>query len=143
MNTTDDEFPSPSLLGQMSALLPLLVIFVAVLQWFYIDRLADYTPEREIRFELPSIQAHSRILAPDTLTIDIHRDGTVSITGVLSEAPNSSDLPLLRRHLQSTRDAVNRHGGLVVRPDSTVSYQRLIDVLSAVTASGISFYGLT
>jgi len=142
VNTTEED-PSPSLLLQLAALLPILVVFFVILQWFYLDRLASYVPERSITFEFPSIQAHSRILSPDTLSIDIHADGTVSIAGVLSEPADSSDLPLLRQHLRSARDVVNKQGGLVVRPDSEVHFQRLIDVLSAVTGSGIFYYGLT
>ena len=139
----DEDLPRPSLLLQMAALLPILLVFFAILQWFYLDRLARYAPERGITFEFPSIQAHSRVLSPDTLSIDIHADGTVSIAGVLFEPADSSDLPLLRQHLRAARDAVNKHGGLVVRPNSEVRLQRLIDVLSAVTSSGIIYYGLT
>jgi biopolymer transport protein ExbD len=127
----------------MAALLPILVVFLACLQWLNLSRFADYVPEGAIAFEFPSLPAHSRINSPDTLSIDIHADGTVSIAGVLSEPPDSADLPVLRQHLRSVRRAVNRHGGLIVRPDPEAQFQRLIDVLSAVTGSGILFYGLT
>ncbi len=135
--------PKPSLLLQMAALLPMLVVFLAVLQGFFLDCLASYVPERAIVFEFPISPEQSRIGDPDTLSIDIHADGSVSIAGVLSERSDSSDLPLLRQHLRSVRDTVNQHGGLVVRPDSNVRFQRLIDVISAVRSSGISFFGLT
>ena len=142
MKTEEGEQPSVGLL-QTAAFLPLMVIFFAILQWCYLDRTAGYVPERAITFEFPSVPENSRILSPDTLSIDIRADGTVSIAGVLSEPSDSSDLPLLRQHLRSVRGAVNKHGGLVVRPDSKVHFQRLIDVLSAVTGSGIRYYGLT
>ena len=143
MNTVDEEHPTPNFFLQTATLLPILVVFFAILQWFYLDRIADYVPEGGITFEFPSVPAHSAISSPDTLSIDINADGTVSIAGVLSEPSNSSELLLLRQHLRSTRDAINKHGGLLVRPDSEVRFQRLIDVLSAVTSSGIFYYGLT
>jgi biopolymer transport protein ExbD len=142
MKTEEDNQPSLGLL-QTAAFHPIIVVFFAIFQWCYLDRIAGNVTERAITFELPSVPEHSRILSPDTLSIDIRADGTVSIAGVLSEPSDSSDLPLLRQHLRSARHAVNKHGGLVVRPDSDVQFQRLIDVLSAVAGSGILYYGLT
>jgi len=140
MNTMDDEQPSQSLLLQMAALFPNLVIFLVILLWQYSEVMANYAPERGITFDFPSAQD---VLSPDTLSIDIHADGTVSIAGVLFEPSDSSRLPLLRKYLRSACEAVNKHGGLLVHCDGDVRFQRLVDVLSAVTSSGIVFYGLS
>ena len=142
MNTLDEEEPKPNLL-QTVALVPLLGFFLFFLQWFSFEFSASYVPERSFTFEYPSRPEHSAIDSADTVSIDIHADGTVSIAGVLTEPPKSSELLVLRQHLRATRDAINKHGGLVVRPNSEVRHQRLIEVLSAITGSGISYYGLT
>ncbi len=142
MNNLDDEHPTQNLL-QTVALVPLLGLCLFLLRWFSFEYSARYVPERAFTFEFPSRLTHSAIDSPDTLSIDIYADGTVSIAGVLSEPPKSSELLLLRQHLRATRDAINKHGGLLVRPDLEVRQQRLIDVLSAVISSGIIYYGLT
>lgn len=133
---------SPRLPPQTVALLPLIVLVLLLLQTLYMDCTARYIPEHFFTCEFPSRPDHFRLESPGTMTIEIRVDDTVSIAGILTEPHGNSDLPVLRRHLSVNRDAINKHGGLIVRPEPDVRMQRLMDVISAVKGSGISYYGL-
>jgi hypothetical protein len=142
MITQNNGQPDPRLPPQTVALLPLLILFFL---WFWVLHLALLeSPITDLffKYEFPTRPEHSRIESPDTLTIEIRTDDTVSIAGILTEPRGNPDLPALRRYLYANRDAINQHGGLIVRPEADVRMDRFIKVISAVTGSGISFYGL-
>ena len=139
MITGNNDDGSPRWPPQTIALLPLLIFFFVWL-WYLQLALPDEAPitEHFFKFEFPTRPEHSRIELPKTLTIEIRVDDTVAIAGILTETRGNSDLPLLRQHLSANRDAINKHSGLIVRPEPEVRMQRFMEVISAVKGSGIS-----
>jgi len=145
-------------LGRMlnaAAFLPMLALVFAIFAWHYRDHVAgrwvqnDHldgvgwiwipaVPEHEILFKFDE----GRVFSSDSLTIDVRSDGSVSIDTVFDENPTNTDLNQLRSYLRANREAVNRHGGLFIRPAAESRYQRLIDVVSAVGDSGVEHYFL-
>ena len=145
-----DDGPSPTFLLPACALFPLQAVFFVILVYFYIYEVAPLKTLGGISFVFPSTPAHTAVLSnadgpigQNILVIHIHEDGRVSVDGVLAQEAGNSSLRELRQHLRRRRDEVNRRGGLVVHVHGQVRFQRLIDVLSAVTASGIEHYGLS
>ncbi len=133
---------TPRLPPQTVALLPLLFVFLFGAWLFRQSLLEQPVTEVLIECEFPTHPAHDRLDSPDTLTIEIRLDDTISIAGILTEPLGNHDLPALRQHLSARREAINTHGGLIVSPHPEIPMQRLIDVISAVKRSGISFYAL-
>ena len=142
MITGHNDDRNPRLPPQTVALLPLLIFFFFWFWFIYLALLEAPITEHFFKCEFPSRPGHSRIESPETLTIEIRVDDTVSIAGILTEPRGNPDLPALRRYLSANRDAINQHGGLIIHPEPDVRMDRFIKVISAIKGSGISFYGL-
>ena len=142
MITGQNDDRNPRLPPQTVALLPLLIFFFFWFWSIYLPLLEAPITEHFFKYEFPSRPEHSRIESPETLTIEIRVDDTVSIAGILTEPRGNHDLPALRRYLSANRDAINQHGGLIIHPERDVRMDRFIKVISAIKGSGISFYGL-
>ena len=142
MITGNNNDGSPRWPPQTVALQPLLIFFFVWLWFLQLTLPENPITEHFFKYEFPARPEHSRIESPETLTIEIRVDDTVSIAGILTEPRGNSDLPALRRYLSANRDAINNHGGLIVRPEPDVRMDRFMKVISAVKGSGISFYGL-
>jgi biopolymer transport protein ExbD len=123
----------------------MLVLFLACLTGFLSKQYQQYPPEHEIALNGGAMDpmAEGAPLRPETVAIDIRSDGSISVSDVLYESASDSGLMALREHLISRRSSLNRSmAGVLIRPDSDVPFQRLIDVLRVVTDARINVYSL-
>ena len=99
MNSDNNAEPTPGFLLQTVGFLPIIVVFLAMLTLSFLDKLSEVITEGGISYEFPSIPPHTGELSPDTLIIDIHENGSVSIADVLTESDGDTALPRLRQYL--------------------------------------------
>lgn len=111
------------------------VVFVLLL--FFMAAAGSREIAREITSKLPGEAAG----LPQNLAvirIDILPDGRIQLNNRLVDSASSRDLPELRAWLKSTFAKFGDRDPVVLRPDASTSHQRIIDVLNAATAAGVT-----
>lgn len=114
------------------------VVFVLLL--FFMASAGSQVIEKELNINLPSGRGAAGLAGPPPtpIIIDILPDGTVSLNNRAYDTPTSKDLPELRAWLE---DTINRFGDkdpVIIKPDLDARHERIIDVLNAAGASGVT-----
>lgn len=119
------------------------VVFVILL--FFVVQAADMQVENAHHPKLPSvIPSKTETPLPDEIAVQIGGDGQVYLNDEpldgLSDGSSASALPELAgslRQIKQAGDASRSQTLVSLYPDDGVNYQRVMDVLDAVTQSGI------
>lgn len=114
------------------------VVFVLLL--FFMASAGSQVVEKELNINLPSGRSASAVPgAPSTpIIIDIFPDGRVQLNNRIFDNPASKELPQLRAWLKDTIDKFGDRDPVIIRPDPETRHERIMDVLNAAAASGVS-----
>ncbi len=113
-----------------------MVDVVFVLMLFFMASAGMQAVERELGINLPEKGTPSK--APITVIIlDITDDGQVVMNDQTYDAPDSKDMPQLRAWLANTVKQFGTDDPVIIRPSAGTRHERVIDVLSAASASGV------
>lgn len=111
------------------------VVFVLLL--FFMAAAGSQTLTKELSTKLPG-EGPGSIRTITTIPIDILPDGRISVNNRIFDSASSRDLPELRGWLTETIAKFGDRDPVIIRPDSQTTHQRIIDVLDAVSASGVT-----
>ncbi len=114
----------------------LLLVFFMVTASFVVE-------ESQLKISLPVVKASvSAEELPDEVVIHIMSDGGIAVNEREYDFPGSKELPELRAVL-SKLASIFSNQNVIIEADGRVSHGRVVDVLNACAASGvtnISFY---
>ena len=113
------------------------VVFVLLL--FFMSCAGQQIIEKELNINLPSGRSPSS--APELKTpiiIDIAPDGRVQSSGRVYDSAESKDLPELKAWLKDTIAKFGDKDPVIIRPDPQTKHERIMDVLNAASASGVT-----
>jgi biopolymer transport protein ExbD len=111
------------------------VVFVLLL--FFMAAAGSQKLTGELTTKLPG--GHPTSLRPlTTIPIDILPDGRISVNNRIFDSASSRSLPELREWLEETIARFGDRDPVIIRPDPNTQHQRVIDVLDAVSASGVT-----
>ena len=98
--------------------------------------------EADVSFALPGVAMQSEaVTIPDEQIIEITEEGRVLLNDMDYNDKNTSDMPRLVETLVRFRDSAranNVEAMITVAPAPTVKHQRVVDILNACSAAGIS-----
>lgn len=114
------------------------VVFVLLL--FFMSCAGQQIIEKELNISLPSGRAPSmETTIPKTpIIIDILPDGKVQSSEKVFDSPTSKDLPELKAWLKDTIAKFGDKDPVIIRPDPQTKHERIMDVLNAASASGVT-----
>ena len=114
------------------------VVFVLLL--FFMASAGSQIIEKELNINLPSgrnpMSASSVPTTP--IIIDVLPDGKVQSSGRIYDSPASKDLPELKAWLKDTISKFGDKDPVIIRPDPQTKDERVMDVLNAAAASGVT-----
>lgn len=114
------------------------VVFVLLL--FFMASAGSQIIEKELNINLPSGRS---VNAPDAvpstpIIIDILPDGKVQMNNRVYDTPTSKDLPELKAWLKDTISKFGDKDPVILRPDPQTKHERIMDVLNAASAAGVT-----
>lgn len=114
------------------------VVFVLLL--FFMASAGSQVIEKELNISLPSGRSASAAGGVPTtpIIIDILPDGRIQMNNRVYDSPESRELPELRAWLT---DTIQKFGGkdpVIIRPDPQTRHERVMDVLNAASAAGVT-----
>ncbi len=114
------------------------VVFVLLL--FFMASAGSQVIEKELNISLPSGRAADGASGvPSTpIIIDIFPDGKVQMNNRVYDSPTSKELPELRAWLKETVDKFGGKDPVIIRPDPATRHERVMDVLNAASAAGVT-----
>jgi biopolymer transport protein ExbD len=114
------------------------VVFVLLL--FFMASAGSQVIEKELNINLPSGRSASAANAiPSTpIIIDILPDGRIQMNNRLYDNPASKELPELRAWLRETIEKFGDKDPVILRPDPNTKHERVMDVLNAASAAGVT-----
>ncbi|MFZ4598178.1 MAG: ExbD/TolR family protein [Terrimicrobiaceae bacterium] len=114
------------------------VVFVLLL--FFMASAGSQVIEKELNINLPSGRADSAAASIPTtpIIIDIFPDGKVQMNNKVYDTPTSKELPELRAWLKETIDKFGGKDPVILRPDPQTKHERVMDVLNAASAAGVT-----
>jgi biopolymer transport protein ExbD len=114
------------------------VVFVLLL--FFMASAGSQVIEKELNISLPSGRsAGAAGGVPSTpIIIDILPDGKVQMNNKIYDSPQSRELPELRNWLKETIAKFGDKDPVILRPDPMTKHERVMDVLNAASASGVT-----
>jgi biopolymer transport protein ExbD len=114
------------------------VVFVLLL--FFMASAGSQVIEKELNISLPSGRSASAANAiPSTpIIIDILPDGRIQMNNRLYDNPASKELPELRAWLAETIEKFGNKDPVILRPDPNTKHERVMDVLNAASAAGVT-----
>lgn len=117
------------------------VIFVIML--FYMVRAGTLKMEHQLRMTLPSAETKGKpsIMPVEEIIISIDEDGIVALNDEEISAPEDVKLDSLSSLLVRLRENATSHGAQVMatlQTDPTTPYQRVMDVMNALSRAKIS-----
>jgi biopolymer transport protein ExbD len=113
------------------------VVFVLLL--FFMASAGSQVIEKELNISLPSGRALSNVGPPSTpIIIDIMPDGKVQMNNKVYDTPTSKELPELKAWLKDTIAKFGDKDPVIIRPDPQTKHERVMDVLNAASASGVT-----
>ena len=122
-----------------------MVDVVFVLMLFFMASAGMQVATRELSINLPTTQQQttsipSKELPSPPILVKIHSDGSVSVEGASYGVGDDKDLYMLREYLKASLD-FNEDGNkspVVICPEMTTTHARIMDVLNAAAASGVT-----
>jgi biopolymer transport protein ExbD len=113
------------------------VVFVLLL--FFMSCAGSQIIEKELNINLPSGRSTGLSVIPTTpIIIDIFPDGKVQSSEKVFDSPTSKDLPELKAWLKETIAKFGDKDPVIIRPDPQTKQERIMDVLNAASASGVT-----
>ena len=112
------------------------VVFVLLL--FFMSCAGSQIIEKELNINLPSGRPSSGGVPSTPIIIDIFPDGKVQSSGKVYDSPTSKDLPELKAWLKDTIAKFGDKDPVIIRPDPQTKHERIMDVLNAAGASGVT-----
>lgn len=113
------------------------VVFVLLL--FFMSCAGSQIIEKELNINLPSGRTAGLNAIPTTpIIIDIFPDGKVQSSEKVFDSPTSKDLPELKAWLKDTIAKFGDKDPVIIRPDPQTKQERIMDVLNAASASGVT-----
>jgi len=114
------------------------VVFVLLL--FFMASAGSQIVEKELNINLPSGRSSDAAGGVPTtpIIIDIFPDGKVQMNNRVYDTPTSKDLPELRAWLKETVDKFGGKDPVIIRPDPMTKHDRVMDVLNAASAAGVT-----
>jgi biopolymer transport protein ExbD len=114
------------------------VVFVLLL--FFMASAGSQVIEKELNISLPSGRSASAAGGvPSTpIIIDILPDGKIQMNNRVYDNPSSRELPELRAWLKETISKFGDKDPVILRPDPNTKHERVMDVLNAASASGVT-----
>ena len=114
------------------------VVFVLLL--FFMASAGSQVIEKELNISLPSGRSSSAAGGvPSTpIIIDILPDGKIQMNNRVYDNPSSRELPELRAWLKETISKFGDKDPVILRPDPNTKHERVMDVLNAASASGVT-----
>ena len=112
------------------------VVFVLLL--FFMSCAGQQIIEKELNINLPSGRAAPGGVPTTPIIIDISADGQVVSSGRTFDSPTSKDLTQLKAWLKDTISKFDNKDPVIIRPDPQTKHERIMDVLNAASASGVT-----
>jgi biopolymer transport protein ExbD len=114
------------------------VVFVLLL--FFMASAGSQVVEKELNISLPSGRSSSASSGvPSTpIIIDILPDGKIQMNNRVYDSPTSRELPELRTWLKETIAKFGDKDPVILRPDPQTKHERVMEVLNAASASGVT-----
>jgi biopolymer transport protein ExbD len=114
------------------------VVFVLLL--FFMASAGSQVLEMELNISLPSGRAAgpSSGVPSTPIIIDIMPDGKVQMNNKVYDTPTSKELPELRTWLKETIAKFGDKDPVIIRPDPQTKHERVMDVLNAASAAGVT-----
>lgn len=114
------------------------VVFVLLL--FFMASAGSQVIEKELNINLPSGRSASAAGSVPTtpIIIDILPDGRIQMNNRVYDSPESRELPELRAWLKDTIDKFGGKDPVIIRPDPQTRHERVMDVLNAASAAGVT-----
>ncbi len=114
------------------------VVFVLLL--FFMASAGSQIIEKELNISLPSGRSASAAKSiPSTpIIIDILPDGRIQMNNRVYDTPTSKELPELRAWLAETIKKFGDKDPVILRPDPNTKHERVMDVLNAASAAGVT-----
>ncbi|MEI6278674.1 MAG: biopolymer transporter ExbD [Verrucomicrobiae bacterium] len=113
------------------------VVFVLLL--FFMSCAGQQVLEMELNISLPSGRSASASGVPTTpIIIDILPDGNVQANNKIYDSPTSKELPDLKKWLKETIAKFDNKDPIIIRPDPQTRHDRVMDVLNAASAAGVT-----
>jgi biopolymer transport protein ExbD len=114
------------------------VVFVLLL--FFMASAGSQVLELELNISLPSGRSASAAGGVPTtpIIIDIRSDNQVQMNNKVYDNPSSKELPELRTWLKETIAKFGDKDPVIIRPDPQTKHDRVMDVLNAASAAGVT-----
>ena len=112
------------------------VVFVLLL--FFMSCAGSQIIEKELNINLPSGRPAPGGIPTTPIIIDIFPDGKVQSSGKVYDSPTSKELPELKAWLKDTISKFGDKDPVIIRPDPQTKHERIMDVLNAAAASGVT-----
>ncbi len=114
------------------------VVFVLLL--FFMASAGSQVLELELNISLPSGRTASAVGGVPTtpIIIDIMPDNQVQMNNKVYDSPSSKELPELKTWLKETIAKFGDKDPVIIRPDPQTKHDRVMDVLNAASAAGVT-----
>ncbi|MEI6072964.1 MAG: biopolymer transporter ExbD [Verrucomicrobiae bacterium] len=114
------------------------VVFVLLL--FFMSCAGQQVLEMELNISLPSGRsAGAASSVPSTpIIIDVMPDGKIQMNNKVYDSPTSKELPELKAWLKETIAKFGDKDPVIIRPDPQTKHERVMDVLNAASAAGVT-----
>jgi len=114
------------------------VVFVLLL--FFMSCAGQQVLEMELNISLPSGRsAGAASSVPSTpIIIDVMPDGKIQMNNKVYDNPTSKELPELKAWLKETIAKFGDKDPVIIRPDPQTKHERVMDVLNAASAAGVT-----
>jgi len=116
-----------------------MVDVVFVLMLFFMASAGQQVTENELNIALPSGQSSSNNPNPPIpIIIDISAEGQVTMAKQSFGTPADKKLDALRDWLKNAREQFGGDDPVIIRPTPETRHERIIDVLNAAAAAGVT-----
>jgi len=113
------------------------VVFVLLL--FFMAMAGAQTSELELSINLPGGASADRTAPKSTpIIIDINPDDSIVVNGKTFDSPSTKNLVQLQAWLTETMKMFGKSDPVIIRPAMETAQERIIDVLNAAAAAGVS-----
>ncbi len=123
--------------GDMGFQIAPMVDVVFVLMVFFMAMSGQQVNERELNIALPSgLKAEGP--PPTLLLIDISAEGQVTMNNQAFGTPADKNLGALRDSLKNIIEQFGGKDPVIIRPNPQTRHERIVDVLNAAAAAGVT-----
>ncbi len=110
-----------------------MVDVVFVLMLFFMASAGSQVVEKQLALNLPGSDGSSHI----SVVVGIDANGQVSMNGKNFDLPTDHSLPALRSWFTDAMAAFGDGDPVFIRPSADARHERIVDVMNALSASGV------